>query len=99
MKQISELISTGSLTLARACRETTRVGTWDRQSSVLVIIHPMRSDAGRCPQRNPVGPHTLKAHSPLGNTDTKQLVLRAEAAPEEREESGCLHCNTWRHEE
>lgn len=40
-----------------------------------------------------MGPYTLKAHCPLG--DTKQLVLKAEAAPEEGQEGGCLHCKTW----
>lgn len=27
-----------------------------------------------------------------GNTDTKQLVPKAEAAPEKSREGGCLHC-------
>lgn len=55
------LIPTGSLTLARACRETTRVGLGtgalvSLSIMLLVIIYPMCSVTGRYPQKNLMGP-------------------------------------------
>ena len=62
---------------------------------LLVVIYPMCPDSGRCPQKNRVGGGTLQSSLPAGGTDTKQLVLRGEAAPEEGGEGGFLHCNPW----
>lgn len=59
---------------------------------LLVVIHPMCSHWEVPTEESSGGPYPPKLTACWGNTDTKQLVPRAEAAPEKGREGGCPHC-------